>query len=310
VLLAGARDLEPAVCAHLALGQLRLDGWPCLGLSSIRKQVHDDSTLANGLVHLEQVCSRDPAVLHSFLPRRAVLSHTDDDIEAVIAEIETLTVTLRAITDQSEGVILKIFLSNLSIGALVRRGSCELRLTRSFSLGQSSLSNTCSLCPAKSTVLTPRVCCTGPAKAVLNAAIAVGLVARAELNVRFWRGWVGSFCFAAVRRVRASVFEAILKVFERYGTSERRLFLVVSQTKRISAPSSLAGPSSAARYCHASVRSRRRGLGVEILHNATCLMDKSVSFLKGGSLAFFISSLSKHIRTTPNPKCQPSTSSS
>lgn len=101
--------------AHLALGQLRLDGRPCLGLSSIREQVHDDSTLANGLVHLEQVCSRDPAILHCFLPRRAILSYTDNDIETIVAEIETLTVTLRAITDQSESVILKIFLSNLSI---------------------------------------------------------------------------------------------------------------------------------------------------------------------------------------------------
>ena len=132
--------------------------------------------------------------------------------------------TLRAITDQSERVILEVFLANLSVWAL-GGGGFWLELTRSFSLGQSSLSNTCSLCPAKSTVLTPLVCCAGPAKAVRTAATAVGLVARAELNVRFWRGCVGSFCFEAVRRVRTNVFEAILKVYEVYCTSERGFYL-------------------------------------------------------------------------------------
>ena len=149
MLLAGARNCEAAVYAHLALGQLRLDGRPCLGLSSIREQVHDDSTLADGLVHLEQVCPRDPAILHCFLPRRAILSYTDDDIETVIAEIETLTVTLRAITDQSEGVILKIFLSNLSIvlscGEEVVQGSLP-----GASLSASPLSRTPAPCVQRS----------------------------------------------------------------------------------------------------------------------------------------------------------------
>jgi hypothetical protein len=61
-------------------------------------------------------------------------------------------------------------------------------------------------------VLTPLVCCAGPAKAVLTAVTAAGLVARAEVNVRFWRGWMHSFCLEAVRRVRANVFEAILRI--------------------------------------------------------------------------------------------------
>lgn len=92
----------------------------------------------------------------------------------------------------------------------------------------------------------PLVCCTGPAKAVLTAATAVGLVARAELNVRFWRGAVGSFCLEAVRRVRARVLEAILEVSELYGTSQRKMILGgESNQKNFCFVLTLAGPSSA-----------------------------------------------------------------
>lgn len=38
--------------------------------------------------------------------------------------------------------------------------------------------------------------------------------------MRFWRGCVGSFCFEAVRRVRANVFEAILKSTVLYKCEE------------------------------------------------------------------------------------------
>jgi hypothetical protein len=115
--------------SYLALGELRLDGWPCLTLCSIREQIHDDGTLADGLVHLEQVCAWDPAVLLCLLPRLPVLSYTDDDVETIVAEIETLTVTLRAIADQSERVVLEVFLPDVlvSIG-LVRRSTTALSL--------------------------------------------------------------------------------------------------------------------------------------------------------------------------------------
>jgi hypothetical protein len=49
-------------CTHLALGQLRLDRWPRLTLSSIAKQVHDDSAFADSLIHLKKVLSWDPAI--------------------------------------------------------------------------------------------------------------------------------------------------------------------------------------------------------------------------------------------------------
>lgn len=49
-------------CTYLALSQLWLDCWPGLTLSSIAKQVHDDSAFANSLIHLEKVLSWDPAI--------------------------------------------------------------------------------------------------------------------------------------------------------------------------------------------------------------------------------------------------------
>ena len=95
--------------AYLAL-ELGLDGGPCLGLSGIGEEVHDNGGLANGLVDIEQVLARNPAILHGVLPRGTVLSYTDDDVEAVVTEVETLAVTLRAVADEGEGVVLEVLL--------------------------------------------------------------------------------------------------------------------------------------------------------------------------------------------------------
>ena len=54
--------------AYLVLGQLRLDCWPCLTLSSITKQIHDNCASRYSLIHLEKICSRNPAILLSFIP--------------------------------------------------------------------------------------------------------------------------------------------------------------------------------------------------------------------------------------------------
>lgn len=98
------------VVTHLSLCQLRLDGWPGLTLGSITEQVHDDGTLGDSLINLKQVLSWNPAILFSFLPRSAVLANTNDNVQSVVAEVETLAVTLRAIADQSEGIVLEVVL--------------------------------------------------------------------------------------------------------------------------------------------------------------------------------------------------------
>jgi hypothetical protein len=95
---------------YLSLGELRLDGGPGLTLCSITEEVHDDGTLADGLIDLEKVLSGNPAVLDRILPRLTVLSDTDDNVQAIVSEVETLAVALRAIADQSEGIVLEVVL--------------------------------------------------------------------------------------------------------------------------------------------------------------------------------------------------------
>lgn len=95
---------------HLALGDLGLDVGPGLGLSGIGKEVHDDGTAGDGLIDIEEVLAGNPAILDGVLPGLAVLADTDDDVEAVVTEVKTLTVTLRAVADESEGVVLEVVL--------------------------------------------------------------------------------------------------------------------------------------------------------------------------------------------------------
>lgn len=97
--------------SYLAL-QLGLDLGPCLGLGGIGEQVHDNGGLANGLVDIEQVLAGDPAILLGVLPRGTALSYTDDDVQAVVAEVKTLAVALGAVADEGEGVVLEVFLGN------------------------------------------------------------------------------------------------------------------------------------------------------------------------------------------------------
>jgi hypothetical protein len=53
---------------YLSLGDLGLDCWPGLTLSSITEQVHDDGTLGDSLINIEEVLSWDPAILLSIFP--------------------------------------------------------------------------------------------------------------------------------------------------------------------------------------------------------------------------------------------------
>ena len=96
--------------AYLALGELGLDGGPGLALGGITEQVHDDGTAGDGLVDLEEVLAGDPAILLGVLPRLAVLSDADDDVETIVTEVETLAVTLGAVADEGESVVLEVVL--------------------------------------------------------------------------------------------------------------------------------------------------------------------------------------------------------
>jgi hypothetical protein len=53
---------------YLSLGDLRLDSGPGLRLGSVTEQVHDDGTLGDGLIDIEEVLSWNPAILLGVLP--------------------------------------------------------------------------------------------------------------------------------------------------------------------------------------------------------------------------------------------------
>jgi hypothetical protein len=95
---------------YFTLGELWLDGGPGLALGGIAEEVHDDGAAADGLVDLEEVLAGDPAVLNGVLPGLAILAHTNDDVQAVVAKVEALAVTLRAVADEGKGVVLEVVL--------------------------------------------------------------------------------------------------------------------------------------------------------------------------------------------------------
>jgi len=95
---------------HLALGEHGLDVRPGLALGGVTEQVHDDGALLDSLVDLEQVLARHPAILNRLFPAGAVLSHANDHVQAIVAEVEALAVALRAVADKGEGVVLEVVL--------------------------------------------------------------------------------------------------------------------------------------------------------------------------------------------------------
>lgn len=86
---------------------------PGLGLGGIGKEVHDDGTAGDGLIDIEEVLAGNPAILDGVLPGLAVLADTDDDVKAVVTEVETLAMTLRAVADESESVVLEVVLQKM-----------------------------------------------------------------------------------------------------------------------------------------------------------------------------------------------------
>jgi hypothetical protein len=128
---------------HLALGELGLDRGPCLTLSSIAEQVHDNSALGDSFIDLEQVLAWNPAILLSFFPRCAVLADTNDHVQAIVSQVETLAMTLGAIADEGKSIVLEVFLlpvrcgKSLLLGAggipRASRGASPLALLRQVS---------------------------------------------------------------------------------------------------------------------------------------------------------------------------------
>lgn len=104
----------------LPLRDQRLNLRPCLALRCIREQVHDNCPSVDSLFDGEERFAGNPAILHGLSPTLTVLADTDNDVEAIIACIETLPVSLGAVADESKGVVLEVLLElgERPVGAL------------------------------------------------------------------------------------------------------------------------------------------------------------------------------------------------
>ena len=79
-------------------------------MRGVAQEVHDDGALLNSFLHFEKVGPCYPAVLLRLFPACAIFPYTNDYIETVVTEIEPLTVTLRAVADEREGIVFEVVL--------------------------------------------------------------------------------------------------------------------------------------------------------------------------------------------------------
>ena len=98
---------------RLAGSDILLQVRPRRRLRSIRQQVHENRALRRSLLNRKQVLARHPAVRLGLAPRLAVLAHTDNHVQAIVTQVQTLAVALRAIAQQCKRFILKVVLQLL-----------------------------------------------------------------------------------------------------------------------------------------------------------------------------------------------------
>ena len=92
----------------LARGQVLLHGGPDRDLGRIGDQELDDGAFLAGLLDLEEVHARDPAVGDGLVIRLA-LALADDDVEAVVFQVQGLSGALDAVADDGDGFVLQDF---------------------------------------------------------------------------------------------------------------------------------------------------------------------------------------------------------
>ena len=97
-----------AVVERLSRGEIFLDSRPHLNLAGIREQHAHDGALFGGLFDGEQGLARHPSVGDClFIGLAFALS--DDDVEAVVAQVAGLTRALNAVADDSDCFVLQHF---------------------------------------------------------------------------------------------------------------------------------------------------------------------------------------------------------
>ena len=161
-------------------------------------------------IDFKKIRAGDPAILLGFLPGCAVLAHADNNIKPVVAKIEALTMTLRAVANECKGVVLEVVKELIArpVGSFLRKESTLYK--HSGERRGWRLPYTFSSTPAKSIVLTPRACCVAPTAAVRLVAGIIGrALASAETNVRHCLVGAANCWAEELRRALLKLREAI-----------------------------------------------------------------------------------------------------
>ena len=90
----------------LAGSQILLQCRPNAHHCSVAEQAHYDGTLLGSLLNAEKSLSWNPSVTDGLL-ESLTLTLTNDYIEAIIAQVASLTGTLYTITDNGDGLVLQ-----------------------------------------------------------------------------------------------------------------------------------------------------------------------------------------------------------
>jgi hypothetical protein len=71
-----------------------------------------------------------PTIRHRLLPTLTILTDTDNDVKTIITSIQTLAMSLRAVPDKGQGIVLEIVLqlSQWPITAFVYNLFCSCKI--------------------------------------------------------------------------------------------------------------------------------------------------------------------------------------
>ena len=92
---------------RLARGEVFFDDGPYGDLPGVGQQVLDDRGALGGLLDVEERFARHPAVGDGLVPALGAFALADDDVEAVVAEVQRLAGALHAVADDGDGLVFE-----------------------------------------------------------------------------------------------------------------------------------------------------------------------------------------------------------
>src|SRR6202011_977292 len=74
------------------------------------EEIHDNCPLFNGFFNVKEILSWNPSIFLGLFPGRSILTNPNNDIQSIIPGIQSLSMTLRSVSNKRKRIILEIFL--------------------------------------------------------------------------------------------------------------------------------------------------------------------------------------------------------